>query len=267
MKYDELTKEYDELMKEYKELFAENELNKEKIQKLERAFAAAQRQDDFKTVQKIQKAKQDLQHKNLKMTGWNNFNKYNYFDLKDITQPITDVLIENGLASKFLFYDDIAYLRIYSETGYCEWQTPLNALVSDKVKDGKDYGALMKINQGVRTYARRTLWMEAMEITEHVEIEDPTPTQKTHSKNKSKTQTRKAPSADQLIQPIKEPKDEEVTEEKIKKVLDTAYDTLTQNGYQFNTKNANNTIKKLCKNNNQLYTATMNALKIQEEQT
>ena len=135
------------------------------------------RKDDFKTIIAIENAKYALQQKNISMSGHNNHNSYDYFELKDITKPITEVLLEQNLGSKFIFKKDKAKLRIYSETGYCEWETPLKLQEPLKPKYG-DYGIKMKMEQGIQTYARRTLWLQAMEIIEHIEIEGDGNTQK-----------------------------------------------------------------------------------------
>lgn len=122
---------------------------------------------------KIQKVKQTLNDMNLKKSGRNNFNKYSYYELEDINKPIADTLIGEGLASLFSFKDDMAYLQIVdSETGaWIQWQTPLKKSerymkqFSSFDKKG-DVGDLMKDEQALQTYARRALYLQALEISE-----------------------------------------------------------------------------------------------------
>lgn len=184
--------------------------------------------DDFQTLIAIEKAKCELQQMNITMSGHNNHNSYDYFELKDITKPITEVLLNHNLASKFKFTKNKAKLRIYSPTGYCEWETPLKLQQPLKPKYG-DYGILMKMEQGIQTYARRTLWLQAMEIIEHIEIEG----------EGNDTKTEKINNNDQLVDYFLDQKNKEgFNKEQIQQQLDTLlqneeitqeyYNTITQ---------------------------------------
>ena len=150
--------------------------------------------EDAQLCAKIQRVKQKLLNANLKMTGKNTFNHYNYFDLKDITPTITSALIEEGLSSRFYVIDDVLYLHIIdNDTGhYMQWDTPLKAPTQSQ-KNG-DVGQYMKLAQSLHTYGRRTLWLLALEIVEAVTLEQTTPhtnrTQKGHRKDTERTPTK-----------------------------------------------------------------------------
>lgn len=128
---------------------------------------------------KIQQVKQKLNNMNICKSGYNKFNNYYYYELEDINKPITDTLLENGLASFFNFKNGWGYLQIIDkETGsWMQWSTPLNK--SDRYmqqysnKSGKkgDVGDLMKDEQALQTYARRALYLQALEIAEPNSIE------------------------------------------------------------------------------------------------
>lgn len=216
--------------------------------------------DDFNTLQKIQKAKMQLGNMEIKMTGKNTFNKYNYFELKDITKPIMQVLHDNELCSRFLFHEDKAILRIYSETGYCQWQTPLRRV--EQTGSSKDIGVYMKSEQAIQTYARRTLWLQAMEIEENNTIEMEAPAEK-----QSQPQTKPKQKQKQKQKPVKktpptmkgEPvvnqttlnttPTKQVTPERIKEITAKAYNYFIEN-YKgekpFSWENASFCFKKFC---------------------
>lgn len=125
---------------------------------------------------KIQKAKQSLLRSNIKMTGKNNYNNYNYFELKDITPQIVDSLLEQGLSSHFFVIENVMHLIINdSESGaYFEWTCPLKRVETVNKNNKGDTGKYMKEEQALRTYARRTLWLEALDIVEPNYIEKET---------------------------------------------------------------------------------------------
>ena len=192
--------------------------------------------DDYQTCLSIMRAKKKLQQMPLKMTGHNSYNKYDYFELKDITEPIIECLLEEELANKFFFTKDKAILRIYSENGYCEWETPLkyNSTAVEKAMNGKDQGVLMKMEQMVQTYARRTLWLQSMEVIEHIELEE--------------TETNKKPKQKKQVQ-----QQVDVPVERVKEILDQAYTEIVEKqGKEFNLATALWTLKELCKTKDEL---------------
>lgn len=214
---------------------------------------------------KLQKAKSELKNQTIKKSGFNKFNNYHYYELDDILPPVIDILLKYDLSSYFYPKNNRMYLEIqdHESKQILSWDTELKEFESAQNKKS-DYGLYMKQNQGLQTYARRALLLMAMDIVEPNDIEADTDTEKPQQKpvqqkpvqqkpkpQQKKTQ-RKTPPNRQKIKPI--------TTEDIKTVLDNAYETLTNNGVEFNIVNAKRTIQKLTLGNQPLYIACMEAL-------
>lgn len=172
--------------------------------------------DEAKLLRDVQKCKIELKKQNLKKTGYNSHGKYHYFELDDFLSCVEIILNKRGLASFFNFEDDRAELTICNEDGASHtWTTKC---ISAKAREnGFDVGVHMKSEQAIQTYARRTLWLQAMEITEPNEIES-------DGKEKTKQQVKKSSqkkqvTADKLIQPVREESSTEITAERIEDIL------------------------------------------------
>ncbi|WP_323736217.1 ERF family protein [Methanosphaera sp. ISO3-F5] len=125
--------------------------------------------DESLLLFKIQQVKQVLLDTEITRSGFNSFGKYNYFELKDITPVIVPALLDKGLASAFFCKDNCMFLQIVdSKTGaWIQWNTKLRVIHREGLPKG-DITVLMKDEQAVQTYARRTLWLQALDIVEHV---------------------------------------------------------------------------------------------------
>lgn len=208
---------------------------------------------------KLQKAKSELKNQTIKKSGFNKFNNYHYYELDDILPPVIDVLLKYDLSSYFYPKTNRMYLEIqdHESKQILSWDTELKEFESAQNKKS-DYGLYMKQNQGLQTYARRALLLMAMDIVEPNDIEADTekpqqkPVQQKPKPQQKKTQQKKPQPSRQKIK--------QVTPEDIKTVLDNAYETLTNNGVEFNIVNAKWTIQKLTRGNQPLYAACMEAL-------
>ena len=143
---------------------------------------------------KIQEVKQILNNQNITKSGINDYKDYQYYELEDINKPICDALLSKGLASLFVFKNGYGYLQIIDrKTGaWIQWETPLRKserylqqFTSKSSKKG-DVGDLMKDEQALQTYARRALYLQALEIAEPNVIEQEPGNQKVQ-KNKKVT--------------------------------------------------------------------------------
>lgn len=130
---------------------------------------------------KIQQAKREFLTRKLKKEGKNNFQHYNYFTIDQIISNLLPICTDFGLATRVFFDNNTGYLYIIDlETGEQEkWQTPIPV---EGYKN--DAGEQCKQIQAVQTYARRTLYLQAFEIVEGLEIEQE---QKSTRNNKRKT--------------------------------------------------------------------------------
>ena len=202
---------------------------------------------------KLQQAKQELQQMNIKKSGNNTFNHYKYYELEDILPPITSILIKYKLCSTYSIKDNKMYLEIADVENQetITFNTRLKEYPQEN-NSKKDYGTYMKIQQGLQTYARRALWLLALDIVEPNEIEA-TPATETE------TETKKQVKKPKNTIPKKSNQDAPVTQEKIKEILDAAYEKVSRADMEFTLENADFTIKRLC-NNQKLYKACINAL-------
>lgn len=118
---------------------------------------------------KIQRVKNVLLNSKISKTGYNNYTKYSYFELQDITPVIIPALLEEKLASKFYMNDERIYLQIIdTETGaWDQVSTKLKVYPRNDSPKG-DLTYLMKDEQAAQTYARRTLWLLMLDIVEPV---------------------------------------------------------------------------------------------------
>ncbi len=207
---------------------------------------------------KLQLCKQELQQQNIKKSGNNTFNHYKYYELDDILPPITSILIKHKLCSTYTVKDNKMYLEI-ADVENQEIITFTTRLKEYPQQDNgkKDYGAYMKIQQGLQTYARRALWLLALDIVEPNEIEA-TPATEAETENKKQVKKPSKTKPKNTI-PKKSNQDAPVTQEKIKEILDAAYEKVSRADMEFTLENADFTIKRLC-NNQKLYKACINAL-------
>ena len=116
----------------------------------------------FNIYQKIQKARVDLQNKDLKKTGYNKYSNYKYFELGDFLPHINDICNEIGLYTEFSYEEKLATLTIYNTENLEEkriWTTPV------EVATLKGCSTIQNIG-GTQSFARRYLYMMAFEIAE-----------------------------------------------------------------------------------------------------
>lgn len=128
--------------------------------------------DQVKLLYKIQKVKHELNQKDIKMTGYNSYKDYNYFELKDFVPCAVSLMLKHNISSHFFVRNNKMYLDIVdAETGACiSTSTSLKEVARDIMPKG-DIGVLMKDQQTLHTYARRTLWLLMLELVEPVSIE------------------------------------------------------------------------------------------------
>ena len=121
---------------------------------------AEKTKNETSVLQKLQQARVMLQNKNLKKTGFNPFQKFNYFELGDFLPQINEIFNELKLYSHFNLYQDKAKLVIIcTETNeQVQFTTPIQQ-VKENAKM-QDIGA-------IHTYSKRCLYYNALEIIEN----------------------------------------------------------------------------------------------------
>ncbi|MEW8993077.1 ERF family protein [Clostridium sp.] len=112
--------------------------------------------------QKIQRARVELQNKELKKTGHNKYSNYKYFELGDFLPHINEICDRLGLYCEFQFTSELATLEIIDSDKNEEkrrWSTPI------EIASLKGCSSIQNIG-GSQSYARRYLYLMAFEIAE-----------------------------------------------------------------------------------------------------
>ncbi|AXI27284.1 hypothetical protein CG018_07645 [Gemella sp. ND 6198] len=137
-------------------------------------------------MKKLQKARVEWLDKPRKKSGYNKFQKYNYFVLKDILPSVNEIFNKIGLYSQYNLYDNAAELVITDvATGdYISFKIPVQIIENPTMQN---IGA-------INTYSKRYLYMNALEIEEEDDELD--------SQDQEKTTTDKKLSKKELIKNI-----------------------------------------------------------------
>lgn len=111
--------------------------------------------------EKLQKARVELQDKQLKKSGKNKFAGFTYYELADIIPTINKMFLDLKLSSNFSIKDDLATLVItdWEDGSKEEFTSPKETL---ELKGCTKVQAL----GGVHTYLKRYLYLNALEIVE-----------------------------------------------------------------------------------------------------
>lgn len=109
-------------------------------------------------MKKLQQSRVDWQSKPRKKSGFNKFQNFKYFVLKDILPTVNEIFNKNGLYSQYNLTKDYAELIITdSSTGdYLTYRIPVQKLDNPTMQN---IGA-------INTYSKRYLYMNALEIEE-----------------------------------------------------------------------------------------------------
>lgn len=112
--------------------------------------------------EKIQKAKVELQKKDLKKSGFNKYSNYKYFELGDFLPFINEICLEVGLGTEFQYTEDLAFLIIRdldNPKEVAKWTTPVKVPVLKGCNEMQSIGAS-------QTFARKQLYTMAFDIAE-----------------------------------------------------------------------------------------------------
>jgi hypothetical protein len=111
---------------------------------------------------KLQQARVELQKKNIKKTGKNEFAKFEYFELENFIPYVNTLFNELKLFSNFSMTDELATLTIidFEDNSQVVFTSPLREL------ELKGCTAIQALG-GVHTYLKRYLYLNALEIVEH----------------------------------------------------------------------------------------------------
>ena len=142
-------------------------------------------------LQKTQTAKECFLNSGIKPTGYNAYQKYNYFSLDDIVPEVVKICCKLGLATQFKFTRDCGKLIVIDlETGCKQvFTTPLPAPTNNKATEQ------CKEIQAIQTYSRRALYLQWLEIVEvnSIELENTSTKQKKKGAKKAPQNGEKSP--------------------------------------------------------------------------
>lgn len=121
--------------------------------------------------EKLQKARLDLQSKEMTKSGHNKFAGYKYFELGDFLPEINRLFAELKLCSTVSFGKELAELKIVNAEKPEEVITFTSPMADANLK-----GCHPIQNLGaVETYSRRYLYVTALEIVEHDTVDAAAP--------------------------------------------------------------------------------------------
>jgi hypothetical protein len=121
--------------------------------------------------EKLQKARIELQSKNLKKSGHNRFAGYQYFELGDFLMEINRLFADLKLCSVVSFGKELAELKIINMEKPEEVITFTSPMAAANLKGCHEIQNL----GAVETYSRRYLYVTALEIVEHDAVDSAAP--------------------------------------------------------------------------------------------
>ena len=115
-------------------------------------------------LRKIMQARKMFKDKGISKSGYNHFQKFSYYELKDIIPEAIEICIELDIATRFTYEYDHYALKISDlenkeETEFC---MPAQEIP----KEGNMNNQLQNLGK-VQTYIRRYLYMQFLDITEN----------------------------------------------------------------------------------------------------
>jgi hypothetical protein len=121
---------------------------------------------NMEVYRKLSMARKKLRSQELKKTGLNKFANYKYFELIDFLHPTLDIFDDLGLIGIVSFTKDEASLAIVDVDGGGEIviTSPFGSAALKGNHEIQNIGAC-------QSYNRRYLWVTAMEIVEHDELD------------------------------------------------------------------------------------------------
>jgi hypothetical protein len=117
--------------------------------------------------QKLNEARDVFHQQKLKKSGHNQFANYRYFELGDFTIPAMRIFKDVGLLSLISFDKEFASMTIVNTENPEEkivFTSPMSNAAMKGNQEVQNLGA-------VQTYLRRYLWVSALEIVEHDELD------------------------------------------------------------------------------------------------
>lgn len=182
-------------------------------------------QEKMNLLSKIESLKLDVSQSDIKRSGKNTFQHYQYFELKDFMPVVRKLTKKYGLATQFNVIGDRAYLNVFDLESGCfrRWSHELppydRTTVNKAGVETAVKGTEMEKSKGaLETYARRYLYLAFLELTDGDPIDsgDMSPQQ---NQNKQKQKNKKYPSPKAVMEQLHEELGDAYTKEKATQLL------------------------------------------------
>ncbi|WP_455645274.1 ERF family protein [Methanosphaera sp.] len=115
-------------------------------------------------LKKIMQARKMFKDKGIKKSGYNQFQKFSYYELKDIIPEAIEICLELNIATQFTYEYNRYVLKVYDLDNLEEIEFSMPG--KELPNEGNVNNQLQNIGK-VQTYTRRYLYMQFLDITEN----------------------------------------------------------------------------------------------------
>lgn len=115
-------------------------------------------------LKKIMQARKMFKDKGITKSGYNQFQKFSYYELKDIIPETIEICLELNIATRFTYEYDHYTLKIYDLDN--EEETEFCMPCKNYSEEGNINNQLQNLGK-IQTYIRRYLYMQFLDITEN----------------------------------------------------------------------------------------------------
>lgn len=211
-------------------------------------YTTADKVNNGAIYNKIQKGKKIFLEAGIKPTGRNSFQKYNYFEMKDIEPTLLRVCEELQISTRFVFSSTSANLIIRDEEDgievYYSLPLPEVKVVDDARKAMQEIGS-------IQTYAMRYLYIQAFEIVVTDTIDNNWSKQSnTRNKPYIKKNRKVQPDMDEPVNQSKLNLNKKVSTTELVNRSKIVANSLKQEGKPLNEENIHSKVDELYKNSN-----------------
>lgn len=121
---------------------------------------------------KIMLARKKFKDKGITKSGYNKFQNFAYYELKDIIPEAIEICLDLDLATRFTYENNKYSLKIYDLENKEETEFTMPSKIYPK--EGNINNQLQNLGK-IQTYIRRYLYMQFLDITENdvVDAENP----------------------------------------------------------------------------------------------
>ena len=124
---------------------------------------ATERQQKATLFKKLQKARLDFLNKHIKANGRNNFNNFDYIQLRDIVREAIPLLLDNNLSTHIKMHHNVSAMEVVDlETGYSVEFTS----AFEFNNEGKNNNQRLQTLGASESYLRRYLYLQVLDIVE-----------------------------------------------------------------------------------------------------